>query len=177
MESDWFSETDFSVSATRAQILNDEPKHQRASIHKGTNIPTPSRIVLQGNAMLLKSSILRISNDPRRGLGLAEQVVSMAEQNNLPALASKAQLYRGLCLYDLGLYADAGRCFTRAASVNWFAREVPRLTALAEKKRRVLPVRNPRRRLSPGFKDVPLSTSARGASRVAPRLEGGDYVI
>ena len=77
--------------------------YQDALVHLDTNISATDSTTFHGNATLLKSNILRISNDPKRGLELAEHVVYIANLNELPSLLAKAQLYRGLCLFDLGL--------------------------------------------------------------------------
>ena len=144
--------------------------YQDALVHLDTNISATDTTTLHANATLLKSSILRISDNPQRGLELAEHVVYIANLNDLPTLLSKAQLYRGLCLFDLGLYADAIRCYVRAASIRWFAREVARVTMIAEERRNALPNGSRGKKLSPDFHEIPLSTSAKGFGSSSGRL-------
>jgi tetratricopeptide (TPR) repeat protein len=144
--------------------------YQDALVHLDTNISATDSTTLHGNATLLKSSILRISDELQRGLELAEHVVYIANLNELPTLLSKAQLYRGLCLFDLGLYADAIRCYVRAASIRWFAREVKRMTMIAEERRNALPIGSRGKHLSPDFHEIPLSTSAKGFGSSSVKL-------
>jgi tetratricopeptide (TPR) repeat protein len=144
--------------------------HQDALVHLDTNISATDSTTLHANATLLKSSILRIADDPQRGLELAEHVVYIANLNDLPTLLGKAQLYRGLCLFDLGLYADAIRCYVRAASIRWFAREVTRMTMIAEERRNALPSGSRGKQLSPDFHEIPLSTSDKGFGSYSVRL-------
>lgn len=145
-----------------ATAMSSNKNYQGALIHLDTNISATDPTTLHANATLIKSAILRLCDNPKRGLEHAERVVYIANLNNLRTLLAKAQLYRGLCLYDLGLYADALRCYIRAASIRWFAKDVPRLTAMAEKRRDALPRGNRGKHLSPDFQEIPLSTSAKG---------------
>jgi hypothetical protein len=144
--------------------------YQDALIHLDTNISATDSTTLHGNATLLKSSILRLSGGPQRGLELAEHVVYIANLNELPALLGKAQLYRGLCLFDLGLYADAIRCYVRGASIRWFARKIERMTMIAEERRNALPSGSRGKQLSPDFHEIPLSTSTKGFGSSSVRL-------
>lgn len=152
----------YSDILSKATAIASNKNYQGALIHLDTNISATDPTTLHANATLLKSAILRLCDDPKRGLEHAEHVVYIANLNNLQTLLAKAQLYRGLCLYDLGLYADALRCYIRAASIRWFAKDVPRLTAMAEKRRDALPKGSRGKHLSPDFKEIPLSTSAKG---------------
>lgn len=152
------------VSEAHRMFCQEE--HQPALIHLDTGISTTSSTHLKANATLLKSCVLRIAKDLPRALDLAEQVVATANLYHLQDLLSKAQLYRGLCLYEMGLYADAKACYIRAANINWFAREVTGLTALAEEKRRALPDGSTGKQLTPTFREIPLLTLAKGSGDV-----------
>ncbi len=160
-ERDWFRDCYPEVLIEAAAMAYNK-KYQAALVHLDAKISATDSTTLHGNATLLKSSILRMSHDPKRGLELAEHVVYIANLDNLPTLLGKAQLYRGFCLYDLGLYADALRCYVRAASIRWFSRQVNSLTTIAQKKRDALPSGTRGKNLSPGFQEIPLSTSAKG---------------
>jgi tetratricopeptide (TPR) repeat protein len=155
---------------TEADLMVQNQKYQQALVHLDHNISATNSTTLHANAALLKSTILRISDDPQRGLELAENVVYMANLNALPNLLGKAQLYRGLCLFDFGLYADAIRCYVRAANIRWFAREVARMTMIAEKRRNALPSGRRGKHLSPDFHEIPLSTSAQGFGSFSANL-------
>lgn len=145
-----------------AVAMASNKSYQEALIHIDTKISATDPTKLYANATLIKSAILRLCDDPERGLELAEHVVYIANLNNLPTILAKAQLYRGLCLNDFGLYADALRCYVRAASIRWFARDVPRLSAMAGKKMDALPNGSKGKHLSSDFQEIPLSTSAKG---------------
>jgi len=118
-------------------------------------IPTPVSMPEHLNALLLQSSALRIMSEPERGLAYAEAALYLAELNELYALASKAQLFRGMCLLDLGYPAEASWCFTRAASVCWSSRQVADWKEEAEKRRAALERGDPRREMAENFKTVP----------------------
>jgi tetratricopeptide (TPR) repeat protein len=145
-----------------AVSMASKEDYQGALVYLDTNISPTHSTRIHANATLIKSAILRICNDPKRGLELAEHVVYIANLNNLPTTLAHAQLYRGHCLDDLGLYADALRCYVRAASIKFFARDVPKLTAEVEKKRAALPSGSRGKYPSPDFQEIPLSTSAKG---------------
>jgi hypothetical protein len=162
LEFAWLDDPHCPAVIIKAQKMISSPYHyQQALIHLDTTIPTTSSTTLQVNALLLKSCILRLSSQTRDALKLVEHALFMANLDNLPKLVCKAQLYRGLCLYELGLFADAGACFTRAAHIDWFARQVTELTALAENKRSALPHGSKGKRLTPGFREIPLPTFAK----------------
>lgn len=107
------------------------------------------------NSLLLQSSALRNMSKPERGLACAEAAVYLAELNELYTVASKAQLFRGMCLLDLGYPAEASWCFTRAASVCWSSRQVADWKEEAEKRRAALERGDPRREMAEDFKTVP----------------------
>jgi hypothetical protein len=107
------------------------------------------------NSLLLQSSALRNMSKPERGLAYAEAALYLAELNELYTVASKAQLFRGMCLLDLGYPAEASWCFTRAASVCWSSRQVADWKEEAEKRRAALERGDPRREMAGDFKTVP----------------------
>jgi hypothetical protein len=86
---------------------------------------------------------------------LAEFALWAANFNDLFDDICKAQLYRGQCLLELGLYADASFCFTRAASPYSFSWKVAEWKTKAEKLKSRLPMNDPRRKVSPDLKVVP----------------------
>jgi tetratricopeptide (TPR) repeat protein len=162
MEHTWLKEPGCPTPVTEAEYLVEHNQYQRALAHLDINHPPTQSVPHHINAILLKACILRTSKLPQRGLELAENALYLAHLNNLQELTSKAQLYRGLCLFDLGLFADAGYCFTQAASIHWFARSVPKWTKLVEQKRVALSDGSEGKRRSPDFQRIPLTTSASG---------------
>jgi tetratricopeptide (TPR) repeat protein len=144
------------TTITEAEMLLDGIQYQHALVHFDDNRPASNSIAHRTNALLLKVCALRLCKLPQRGLELAEKALYIAESQNLQALVSKAQLFRGLCLFDLGLYADASLCFTRAASIHWFSRSVPRLTQMAEERRLALPEGSEGKQRSHGLQTIPL---------------------
>lgn len=155
--------TDSPTAITEAEKLLEGSQYQDSFTHTDDNRPAANPVVRQANALLLKVCVLRICELPQRGLELAENVLYIANLNNLQALLSKAQLFRGLCLFDLGLYADASWCFTRAASIHWVSRGVPVLTKMAEEKRLALPEGSEGKQRSKNFQTIPLSAKDSGS--------------
>lgn len=116
------------------------------------------------NRLLLKTQALLNLMSPECGLIFAETALCLAEQNKIYTIESKAQLYRGICLLDLGYPAEASWCFTRAASICGFARDVERWKTKAEKMRSALDLDNPRRKIAKEFRTVPVETSVKWSS-------------
>lgn len=97
------------------------------------NASTPAQSV---NAMLIHLCVLRTLHQHLRALELSQEALAIAKQHQLYRHAAKAQLYRGLCLYDLKRYADARVCFIRAASIQWRHRVVTHCTKRADEESR-----------------------------------------
>jgi hypothetical protein len=151
------------TAVTEAEMLLEGSQYQQAFAHVDDNLPATNPVVRRANALLLKVCVLRLCELPQRGLQLAENALYMANLNNLQALVAKAQLFRGLCLFDLELYADASWCFTRAASIHWVSRGVPVLTEMAEERRLALPEDTEGKQRSKNFQTIPLSAKDFGS--------------
>jgi len=150
-----------------AESLIMANKMQAALAHLDTGCqPTSRGPALYINAKLLKSCVLRSIQDPKRALELAETALFLAHINDLRGLVSKAQFHRGLALFDLELFAEAQACFVRAASIQWYARDVERMSRKAEMRKRELPKGRRGKYVSADFEIIPksnVSVSAFGA--------------
>lgn len=156
-------ETESLTAIIEAEMLLEGSQYQDAFAHADDNLPAANPVARRANALLLKVCVLRLCELPQRGLELAENALYIADLDNQQALVSKAQLFRGLCLFDLGLYADASWCFTRAASIHWVSRGVPVLTAMAEEKRLALPEGSEGKQRSKNFQTIPLPAKYLGS--------------
>lgn len=163
MEDPESKETHNLTATIEAEMLLEGSQYQDTFTHTDDNPPAANLVVRRANALLLKVCVLRLCELPQRGLELAEDALYIADVNSLHALVSKAQLLRGLCLFDLGLYADASWCFTRAASIHWISRSVPALTAMAEEERLALPDGSEGKQRSKNFQTIPLPAEGLGS--------------
>jgi tetratricopeptide (TPR) repeat protein len=155
----WFGERDRPQPISEAESLLEQGQLQAALAHLGTHIRTtdspPSQYI---NAIILRACALRVYDPAAHGLEFAETALGIASRSGLEDLICNAQLHRGLCLFDLGRYADASFCFTKAASIRWFARDVTRLTKESERKRTALPEGAKGKRRSKDFEEIPSTT-------------------
>jgi tetratricopeptide (TPR) repeat protein len=157
----WLGEHDCPRPTSKVESLLEQGRLQAALTHLDAYIRTidspPSQYI---NAVLLKACTLRVCDSAARGLELAEAALVIASRRGLRDLVCKAQLHRGLCLFDLGCYADASFCFTKAASIRWFAKDVTRLTKESEHKRTALPEGAKGKRRSKDFEEIPSQLSS-----------------
>lgn len=157
LQGSWIIDTEAHPIITCAENLIKEGKMQKGLMHLDVNCPANKELSLYINATLLKSCALRSVECLDKALELAETALYIANLNELQSLIGKAQFYRGLAFFDMGLYAEAGHCLTRAASVRWFARDIEYLTREAEYKRKKLPPGTKGKVLDPNFQEIPIT--------------------
>lgn len=79
------------------------------------------------------------------GLKDADEALGIAEAENVFAMRSKSQFYRGLCFRKMARWVEASSAFTHAASIGAWAVSVRELKSEAEKNIGLSKIKVPKR--------------------------------
>ncbi|KAI9723970.1 MAG: hypothetical protein M1812_000688 [Candelaria pacifica] len=107
------------------------------------------------NAKLLKSTILRTCEQSEKALAQTEEALGICDRWPMYDLAGKAQFHRGLCYFQMELFAEASWCFSLATHTDGHIEEVAIHKKDAEEKRTRLSKGDPRRMVSTNYKPIP----------------------
>ena len=113
------------------------PQNLPANTTFGLASPTTIELSQIINLHLIRSCALLQCDQAVRGLAEADFALEIAERNGVHYMVCKSQLYRGLCLMELGRWGEASWAFTRSANVRGFGVRLGELKREAERRMRM----------------------------------------